>query len=421
MPLRRVGGTVAAAMLASALGACGHGERAAARGPYAKDAAEAIPMIERATGLRFKREPVIQSRTKAQVRAFLEQRFKEALSDQEITGQEILYRRLGLLPDTFDLRKSLLDLLTEQVIGFYDPKTKVLYVVEGAPREQVGLVVSHELVHALQDQYMNLDSLQDVHGDNDRAMAAQAVIEGEATLAPIQAALGPGAALPAGWDRIRDMIRENQSTMPVFAAAPFVLQETLVFPYLSGAEFMRRFRSEEPGRQPYGPNMPVSTEQILHQSAYFGAHRDAPTEITLPKPATGSVLYEDNLGEFETRLFLFQHLHDQNAAVRGAAGWDGDRYQVIRTPRGDAIVWLTVWDSQVDAAEFESDVEQVIANRFHGATAQESALGKRYTIPAGRTIRLWGGEVAGRPAVLYEDLPDGVSPTLLDLKRVTLR
>ena len=55
-----------------------------------------------------------------------------------------------------------------------------------------------------------------------------------------------------------------------------------------------------------------------------------------------------------------------------------------------------------------------------GATAQESALGKRYAIP-GRTIRLWGGEVAGRPAVLYEDLPDGVSPTLLDLKRVTLR
>jgi hypothetical protein len=39
----------------------------------------------------------------------------------------------------------------------------------------------HELVHALQDQYVNLDSLEHIIGDDDRAAAVQAVIEGEAT------------------------------------------------------------------------------------------------------------------------------------------------------------------------------------------------------------------------------------------------
>ena len=58
--------------------------------------------------------------------------------------------------------------LTEQIIGYYDPKTKVLYVVEGAPEEYVGITIMHELVHALQDQYVNLDSLEHITGDDDR-------------------------------------------------------------------------------------------------------------------------------------------------------------------------------------------------------------------------------------------------------------
>ncbi len=52
----------------------------------------------------------------------------------------------------------MLTLLAEQVIGYYDPKVKVLYVVQGAGEENVVLTISHELVHALQDQYFNLDS-----------------------------------------------------------------------------------------------------------------------------------------------------------------------------------------------------------------------------------------------------------------------
>ena len=31
--------------------------------------------------------------------------------------------------------------------------------------------------------------------------------------------------------------------------------------------------------------------------------------------------------------------------MRGAAGWDGDRYMLIKTPRGDAIAWVSVWDN----------------------------------------------------------------------------
>jgi hypothetical protein len=371
-------------------------------------AGDAIPRIEEATGLKFKSNPKIEARSRDEVREFLERRFREDLPDEEIAGTRAAYRRLGLIPDTLDLRAFMLDLLTEQVVGYYDPETKVLYVVQEAPAEQVSIIISHELVHALQDQYMSLDSLQVLRGDNDRQIAAHAVIEGQATIVQIQSMLGGAdlaTALPGGWDRVREMIRESSSQMPVFATAPRIIQETLIFPYLSGAEFMRSFQQLRPGEAPYA-DLPRSTEQIIHARAYFN-ERDGPTRVTLPRPRVGRDRYQNNLGEFETRIFLYEHAKEQTAAVRGAAGWDGDRYMVVETPRGEALVWVSVWDSPVDAAEFTEVLDRAIGRRFDGERMREVAGGKRYEV-TGREISWWGGDVGGRAVVIYTDAPAGM-------------
>lgn len=387
-------------------GACGQDRRL--EGPYAKIAGDAIPRIEEVTGLKFKTDPKIEPRSRDDVRAFLERRFREDLPDEEIAGTRAAYRQLGLIPDTLDLRAFMLDLLTEQVVGYYDPETKVLYVVQEAPPEQVSIIISHELVHALQDQYMSLDSLQLLRGDNDRQIAAHAVIEGQATIVQIQTMLGGAdiaTALPGGWERVRDMIRESSSQMPVFATAPRIIQETLIFPYLSGAEFMRTFQQLRPGDAPYA-DLPRSTEQIIHARAYFN-ERDAPTRVTLPAPRVGRDRYQNNLGEFETRIFLYEHARDQASSVRGAAGWDGDRYMVVQTPRGEALAWVTVWDSPNEATEFTSVLDRAIARRFDGEQMREIAGGKRYEV-SGRDVTWWSGEISGRAAVIYTDAPTGV-------------
>lgn len=407
---RVVSRTAAAVVLSTAVlvAACAGQERRKLDGPYAKVAGDAIPRIEEATGLKFKSNPKIEARSRDEVREFLERRFREDLPDEEIAGTRAAYRRLGLIPDTLDLRAFMLDLLTEQVVGYYDPETKVLYVVQEAPAEQVSIIISHELVHALQDQYMSLDSLQVLRGDNDRQIAAHAVIEGQATIVQIQSMLGGAdlaTALPGGWDRVREMIRESSSQMPVFATAPRIIQETLIFPYLSGAEFMRSFQQLRPGEAPYA-DLPRSTEQIIHARAYFN-ERDGPTRVTLPRPRVGRDRYQNNLGEFETRIFLYEHAKEQTAAVRGAAGWDGDRYMVVETPRGEALVWVSVWDSPVDAAEFTEVLDRAIGRRFDGERMREVAGGKRYEV-TGREISWWGGDVGGRAVVIYTDAPAGM-------------
>jgi hypothetical protein len=316
----------------------------------------------------------------------------------------------------------MLDLLTEQVAGYYDPKAKTLYVVEGGDEAMTNITISHELVHALQDQHFNLDSLTTARDDNDRLTTGQTVVEGQATLEQLASMIGSDnaiAALPGGWDRVRQMIREAQGSMPVFASAPTILQETLIFPYLTGAEFMRRFKADRKGQSPF-TRMPLSTEQLLHPDRYFTTF-DEPTTVVLPAPLSGKPLYQNNLGEFETRILLYEYLKDQGSAVRGAAGWDGDRYMLIETPRGDAIVWVTVWDTSIDAAEFFDMLDASLIKR-HGTIRPGYGTGTTRTYGAdNRRLLLSISDIAGRPVVLFADAPGGVSPRLIDLARVTLR
>jgi hypothetical protein len=403
-------------------------DRPVGTGPYAKEVATAIPAIEKSVGLKFKTPPKVESRSKDEVRSFLEKKFDEDLPALELAGAERTYKLFGLIPDTLDLRKFMLGLLTEQVAGYYDPATKVLYVVgtEGTgpgavTPEMITITITHELVHALQDQYFPLDSLEKEHGDNDRTSAVQAVIEGEAVFEQMSAMLGGNnfaMALPGGWERVRQMIRDAQGTMPVFATAPMFIQESLLFPYLSGAEFVRHFKEKRPGQMPFRPP-PTSTKQVMHPDRFLDS-LDVPTRVLFPKPEAGSVVYENDLGEFETRLYLFQHLGDAGIAARGAAGWEGDRYLVVNTSRGAGLTWLTVWDSPIDAAQFRDLMEQTIEKRFKTAHAAGGSGTTRKFAAKGRSVELAAVTVQGKPVVLFTDVPAGAATRLFDITKVKL-
>ena len=418
MTLRR-GAALIAAVIAIAL-TLGR-RRNVGEGPYAQEVADAVPRIEASTGLKFKRPPKLEVRTKEQVRDFLLKKFDEQSPAAELSGEESAYKLLGLLPDSMNLRAFLLSVLTEQVIGYYDPAAKVLYVVNGADDKTVGIAITHELVHALQDQYVNLDSLQKATNDNDRLSAAQALIEGEAQFEQLSIMVGGSSNIAlrvGGRDRIREMIRENQSSMPVFATAPMVIQESLLFPYLTGADFVQRFKDKR-GKVSLFTDVPRSTEQILHDDRFFSATPDEPTVVSLPAPRGVTKAYENDMGEFGTRLFLYQHLKDDVVAARGAKGWDGDRFAVLQNGTARGIVWASVWDSTVEAAEFVDGLTRATAKRTGAAERSEAAGGATFH-PNGRVVSIFPRIVDGRAVVWYSDLPEGMSG-VIDPGGITLQ
>jgi hypothetical protein len=346
--------------------------------------------VERATGLHFKSPPRSALRTRQQVRAYLVSKLDEELPTPRMRGLETAYRLFGLFPDTLQLRQLLLDLYTEQVAGYYDPDSATLFGVAGADPAQLRLVLAHEMVHALQGQYLHLDSILHETSNNDRLTAAQAVLEGQATLVSIDvlASGQPVSSNPEFWQLYREQVREKQTSMPVFARAPLVVREALIFPYLAGAEFMHWWASS-PLRDsvPYGAHMPVSTEQILFPDRY--ARGDRPVDLVFP--ADSGVLYEDVLGESEIRVLMARLAGIPEIRVTGPIGWGGDRYRVYQSPLGPALVWYVVWDDRKSADRFVWG--------YGGKLRSSTRKGYR--------TELESLELGGKPATVYVLAPEG--------------
>ncbi|HWA59055.1 MAG TPA: hypothetical protein VG692_17510 [Gemmatimonadales bacterium] len=324
------------------------------------------PAIERASGLRFRSPPRSAVRSRDQVRAYVLHKLEEELPSGKARGLEATYRLLGLLPDTLDLRTLMLDLYVEQIVGFYDPDSTTLFVVANADPTMLSTTVAHELVHALQHQYLPLDSIMRQTGDNDRLLAAQSVLEGQAVLVQLQVAVPDQNlyAMPEFWETYREQVRGLQSRMPVFGKAPRILRESLIFPYLAGADFLRWWAgSELRDTIPYGPRMPVSTEQILHPYRYGRGDRPITLRFTSPEP---HVLYEDVMGEFDLRVLTVDLSHagpTADVATPLALGWGGDRFRVYETPAGPAMVWYIVWDDATARFRFQSTTGQRLEAR----------------------------------------------------------
>jgi hypothetical protein len=365
---------------ALSLGAC-RGEARQTQARSEQDLARLVDSlrgpVEQATGLRFTSPPRSAMRTREQVREYLVRKLDEELPPTRLHGLETTYRLFGLLPDTLKLRPLLIDLYTEQVAGFYDPDSATLFGVEGADRTQLRFVLAHELIHALQGQHLPLDSILDARENNDRLSAAQAILEGQATLASLDV-LAPGADVarnPQFWEMYREQVRAQQSSMPVFRRAPRVLRETLIFPYLQGAEFMHWWEREGRDSMPYGPRMPVSTEQVLHPDRY--ARGDVPLPVGFA--AEPGVVHEDVLGESEIRVILATLAGSDEVQTVVPIGWGGDRYRLYQPAEGPALVWYVVWDDARSAGRFLRSAAGLrrTARRGYRASLDSLALGGR--------------------------------------------
>lgn len=371
-----------------------------------------VPKVEESAGLKFRQPPKVASQSSQQVRKFLMDQFARPEVRQDLEAKIGVWKRLGVVPDSVDVIGLLTRLLTEQVVGYYDPKSKTLYVVEGRAGVERETVIRHELTHALQDQYVNLDSIQNIQGDDDRVEAAQAVFEGHATVMMIG-----NAARTIAWDKARESIREARAANPVFGAAPGFLAEGLLFPYLGGAEFVRTAMGDGVTSAQLLAELPTSTSQVLHRDKW-GPRGNPADLVRITAPAGLKIGYQNSFGEFETRLALAELLGDVGRAAAAARGHDGDRFAVLALPSGDGLAWVTVWDTPLDAEEFAEAMAAASARRYDGAV--QSANGRREVSAKGRRVTVRTEKAGARDIVIYEDLPAAAASPALPAAAISI-
>lgn len=228
--------------------------------------------------------------TRDEVTKYLSEKFEEDEGAKRLARSEIVLKKFGLLDRDFHLRPFMITLLTEQVAGFYDNKTKTVNLLDWIGPDEQKPVLAHELTHALQDQRVDLTKWSDVgrqdiarnvrednqHIQSDEADTARdAVAEGQAMVVFLDYTMRPtGKTLadsPEMMDKLKDMVSDTSGS-PILARAPLLLQKSLLFPYGEGLSFEDAIlvkAGKDAAFSAVLANPPGSSFEILHPASYM--------------------------------------------------------------------------------------------------------------------------------------------------------
>jgi hypothetical protein len=347
---------------------------------FIKAADEVLAQMSKILDLPIK-EPLKKTlRSKQEVRDYLIREDKEDKKESERYADDKTLEAFGLIPKGFPLDSFMLDVLTDQVAGLYDPKAKEFYIADWIPVDEQRTVMSHELTHALEDQSFHIDSwIKAARPNDDAELARDAVSEGSAMAAMVDYEMLDQKASVRDVPDITLLIRagalSEMDKDPNLAKAPLYIRDELLFPYLAGTGFTQQFLKAHTGWQDLHlvfQNPPVSTQQILHPDLYLQGVK--PENVTLPEwkglvPADWKLLEENTLGEFGVNEVLKQLL-DENRAELLSPAWKGDRYAVFddAKSKSNPLVFRLALDNPDDAAHFFGQYSEALEHKYKTRT-----------------------------------------------------
>lgn len=390
-------------------------------------------------GLEWKQPVEADLMTRDQMVAYMQKQVKEDMKPEELERDQRILRRMGYITAEEDMLEIVIEMFAGMAGGFFNPKTKKLYLLAGTDPESMRPTIIHELLHALEDQYYDLENTDKRFKDDpDGLFAFKCLIEGSAEMARFlyeEKHPEEGEKEMAGQGGNPEDAKRQQA---VLKNTPlFMLYSTLLH-YKTGPIYVRnalagRSYTKHMNELMKPENAPTTQEQVLHPERFLGEKKDLPQTITWAGDLAETLgegwtkLQEMSYGELDLALWLdsqlasdggrLQPMHTmtgnvtQETAREAAMGWDGGRLLFL-TDKEDNLVFgsAMVFDTVKDAKEAYAAMNQALAN-IHGddwmdgdiaATIDDSSTTLSYTGShgAGRLMR------RGHAVLLLDGLSD---------------
>ena len=354
--------------------------------PVFKQIDSIVKTLSDITGL-AEEHPVPYGRmSKNQLRHFLTKRIKKTLKPDEIHADELALKMFGLVPQEFNLRKSTIDLLTEQAAAFYDYDQKKLFLLDDSSFTSETTTLAHELSHALADQHFDLGKfVEETPLNDDENLAHTAVVEGQASWLMIAYDLKQNGQAPVPTpDMLKSVTDSSESSMaeyPVLKGSPLYIQQSLLFPYTEGTAFFDAVYKKM-GKAAFAAvftDAPQDAAQIMHPERYFNHEKPATPE--LPKLAfvrEGKEVTEGSVGEFDHELMLRQYVGEAKASAL-SPHLRGGQFKIIAIgkERKPLLEYVSEWDSDEQAANFFSSYQKILEGKWKHcdvSTSRETLL-----------------------------------------------
>ena len=368
--------------------------------------------------------------SRAEVEQYLLDKLNDDKDAKRMQQSEVVLKKFGLLDRDFHLRPFLLELLKEQIAGYYDPKTKTVYILNWVDPETQKPVLVHELTHALQDQRVHLETWSDqtpedvshtASEDNDHIArdemdtARDAVTEGQAMAVFVNYELRPsGRTLLTDPELVQKLEDQMSSTSdsPVLARAPLLLSQSLIFPYQDGLGFIHDLWMDKGRNAAFAGTLdhpPSSSWQIINPR-YYEQKRQPPIPI-LPDihPLVDARYRPIDIGQIgQLDLRILATLYGGPSAARAlSSAWNGGIYwagqlRSATTPTAQsqtdsvALLYLSVWTNPAAARAFAALDARELALKYDNVRPipQQNPDDRVYSTSEGTVlIRTQGGYV----------------------------
>jgi hypothetical protein len=361
-----------------------------------RDVDTILDFASKDTNLHKKHDVKRRLASRDQVVRYLKENMAEDKDVQRLRRTELVLKKFGLLPKNFDLQTFLVNLLEEQVAGYYDAKTKTVNLLDWVVPDLQRPVLAHELTHALQDQSFGLDKWlkkgeedldtkrtlkpEDFTRDED-SEARQAVVEGQAMVVLLDYMLAPMHRTVADSPEVVDTLNADMAAgtpdSVQYKNAPVFLKESLTFPYRYGMEFeaevLRAQGKEKAFADPF-ENPPRTSRQIMEPKTYLAGEHLAP--LALPDFKKIFKDYErfdvGAIGEFDVDVLAEQYAGPE-AAKRIYPNWRGGWYYSVHAkgnPSGTlGLAFVSKWASSRWAEEFAAIYARGMQQRYRSIEA----------------------------------------------------
>ncbi len=362
-----------------------------------------LHFVSKDTQLPIKAEVKCKFVSRESVAKDLRKKLDEDKGAKRMERSELVLKKFGLLDQSFQLKPFLLSLLTEQIAGFYDNKTKVMNLLNWVALDQQAPVMAHELTHALQDQKVGLtkwddneiegvakNSVEDTKhiAVDETDTAREAVLEGQAMVSFADYAIEtnghPGKTIKE-FPQIGEQLSQgagDTADSPVLARAPLVLQQALLFPYTSGLAFEQAIYIKDGPQRAFAGVLdapPSSSYEIMTPEAYRQHQPAALMRLPDVHPLLKEAGYEPYdvgvMGELDVRMTA-ELFGGRPLAEALAPAWDGGIYYAAQRAKATAaeksttaslaLLYSSRWKNEDSARGFFEVFNGEIPRQYDG-------------------------------------------------------
>lgn len=361
---------------------------------------EILAFVSKDTGLPIKHTVKRQIATREFVLSYLKQHMKEDKDAAKLERSEASLKKFRLLPKNFELRPFLLEMLEEQVAGFYDPKTATMYLLDWVEPEAQKTVLAHELTHALQDQNFGMEKWmeagpesKDLQKDmerDERRSAREAVLEGQGMIAMLDYMMAPQGMKVADAPQLVEAMRAGMTSgapnSPTFNKAPQFLQEIMIFPYSDGMNFVLKVLLKEGVGGAFAGVLrdpPNTTRNIMEPQTYLAKEPMPQIKVADVDGLLGKAWQRWDygyMGEYDVVLLMKQWFNSRTADDISPA-WRGGYYLAYRKndhkapadarigPEELTLTYVSRWESPEKARAFAKLYSDATPKRYSKASA----------------------------------------------------